>query len=255
MSLSHVAILFCAAMLGGTLNAVAGGGSFFSFPALLFVGVPPISANATSAAALWPGSLASTIAYRRELARQNRGQLLLLSIISLAGGLIGAIVLLRTEDTTFAHLIPYLLLVATLIFALSNPIIRRLRARAATHPASPWLRRVLAPFGQFLIAIYGGFFGGGMGILMLAALAVAGMEDIHEMNAIKTLLATIVNGISVLTFVLAGVVRWPETLVMVIGAIVGGYGGAAIARKIPPLLVRRFVIGVGMPVDGGFTAH
>jgi uncharacterized membrane protein YfcA len=233
-------------MLGGTLNAVAGGGSFFSFPALLFVGVPPISANATSAAALWPGSVASTIAYRRELARQDRSQLLLLSAISLAGGLIGALLLLRTEDITFARLIPYLLLVATLIFASSNTIVRRLRAHEATHPTPAGLRRLLVPLGQFFIAIYGGFFGGGIGILMLAALAVAGMEDIHEMNAVKTLLATIINGISVLTFILAGVVRWPEALVMVAGAIVGGYGAAAIARKIPPPLVRRFVILVGI---------
>lgn len=245
MTLLQALFLFAAALLGGVLNAVAGGGSFFSFPALLFAGVAPVSANATSTIALWPGSLASLLAYRRELARRGIGGLLWLSLISLAGGTLGSLLLLRTRDATFARLVPFLLLLATLIFAFSGPALRWLRARGTSHGPPSAARRLAVALSQLLIAVYGGFFGGGIGILMLAALAVSGMEDIHEMNALKTLLAAIINGISVLIFIAAGVARWPEAAVMIAGAIAGGYGGAALGRRVEPLLIRRFVIVVG----------
>jgi uncharacterized membrane protein YfcA len=244
MNLLQALFLFGAAALGGALNAVAGGGSFFSFPALLFVGVPEVSANATNSVALWPGYVASMGAYRRELARQ-RGTLLPLSVVSLIGGAIGAWLLLRTSDQTFAQMIPWLLLLATVIFASSQPLMRWLRARQDLHGAPSTARRVGVTLLQLPIAIYGGFFGGGVGILMLAALSIAGMEDIHEMNGLKALFSTLINGVAVALFIVAGVVRWPAALVMVGGAIVGGYGGAALARLVPPAQVRRFVIVVG----------
>ncbi len=249
-------LLFVAATLGGTLNAVAGGGSFFTFPALIFTGVESITANATSTVALWPGSIASIGAYRRELAEQQPGFLFLLIGTSLIGGALGAILLLRTPESTFVSLIPYLLLGATLLFALSPYITARLRMRAiekTTRISTTTL--IIIAFVQFVIAIYGGYFGGGIGILMLAALAFMGMDDINKMNAVKTLLTTAINGAGVITFVIAHRVLWLQALLMVVGAILGGYGGAYYARKIAQKWVRLFVIVTGVTLTIYFFVH
>jgi hypothetical protein len=244
MTLLQMATLFLAAAAAGAINSVAGGGSFISFPALILAGVPPITANATNATALWPGSVASVGAYRRELAVQRRG-VLLFSAISLIGGLLGALILLRTQERTFEQLIPYLLLLATLVFAFSPQISRLTRRASAQKRESPWRRgAVLAIY--LAVAIYGGFFGAGLGILTLAVLGLLGLENIHEMNALKTLQASLVNGIAVFTFVVAGIVDWPIALAMTAGAIIGGYGGAAIARKVSPRLVRWIVIAISV---------
>lgn len=243
MSALHGILLLTAAILAGALNSVAGGGSFVSFPALVFTGVPPITANATSTVALWPGSAASVGAYRKELPRE-KWVLVPLVVASLVGGVLGAVLLLRTPQATFMRLIPYLFLGATLLFAFGRRLATLGRGlRATGHPT----RR--AALGgtliQLAIAVYGGFFGGGIGILMLALLALMGMDNIHGMNAIKTILATCINGVAVTTFVIAGAVLWPQALLMVVGAILGGYGGAHYAQKVPPQMVRRFVIVVG----------
>jgi uncharacterized protein len=292
MNIFNLVILFFAAMLGGALNSVAGGGSFISFPALIFTGVPPINANATNTVALWPGSVASVGAYRRELATLDRLVLVVLSAISLVGGIGGALLLLHTPQATFVRLIPYLLLVATLLFTFSSRItatIRKLFMRQPQSVPEPEIVREPEPMvgldepdatavpvskgeapGEkvaaegysmnkrpgvgtltaisiimLIVAIYGGYFGGGMGILILAALSILGMENIHEMNALKTLLTSFVNGIAVVTFAIAGAVVWPQAILMVIGAIIGGYGGAYYARQIDPRIVRTFVILVG----------
>jgi len=311
MTFSQGLLLFCAAILGGTLNAVAGGGSFICFPALVFTGLPTKPANATNSVALWPGSVASVGAYRRELAQQRRVLVVLMVGVSLVGGILGALLLLLTPQAVFERLIPYLLLVATLLFTFNGPIVARLRGqrpdkgnpylatasalgeeqakgpivarlrgqgpdRGKPYPAtSPTLGEggpAIAPtlaeegqgtasalekgafsipaliglsFAQLVIAIYGGYFGGGIGILMLAALAVMGMNDIHVMNALKTLLASCINGVAVITFVTAGVVAWPQAILMIVGAVIGGYGGAYYARKLPQQWVRLFVIVVG----------
>lgn len=242
-------MLFVAAFIGGAMNAVAGGGSFFSFPALLFVGLDPKIANATNTVALWPGSAASVGAYRRELHNQ-RDAARLLAGVSLGGGLLGALLLLVTPSDVFRLLLPYLMLGATLLFAFSpriNQYVRRLDVRrsAANSQTSASAARRRSLLLQGLISIYGGFFGGGIGILMLATLALMGIEDMHEMNALKTLLATLINGIAVLAFVIAGAVAWPEALVMAVAAIAGGYGGAALARRIETRHVRTFVMVVG----------
>ncbi len=240
--------LFIAALFGGTLNAVAGGGSFFTFPALVFSGVSPIIANATSTVALWPGSIASVMAYRRELTRVERRLLLLLIGSSLIGGLLGAMLLLRTSQSVFVRLVPYLLLMATVLFAVSPSIIRRLsRSRKQKEGSMPYTLPALVGvgLGQLLISIYGGYFGGGIGILMLATLAFMGMESIHIMNGVKTLLAACINGVAVITFLVAGVLVWPQALVMIVGALIGGYGGAAVARKVEQKWIRFVVILVG----------
>lgn len=257
----HYTILFLAALLGGAMNSVAGGGSFFSFPALLFAGIDPKIANATNAVALWPGSAASVGAYRRELHTQ-RDAARMLSGVSLIGGLLGALLLLATPSAVFQVLLPHLMLAATLLFAFSpriNKLVRRSHehrdGHRDGHPASPTDSRRRSIVLQGLIAIYGGFFGGGIGILMLAALSLMGLEDIHEMNALKTLLATLINGIAVVAFAAARVVAWPEAIVMAVGAIVGGYSGAALARQVRPQLVRSFVMVVGFVLSGYLFIH
>lgn len=244
MSLLEAGALLLAALLGGALNAVAGGASFVTFPVLVFAGIDPIAANATSTAALWPGTVASAAAYRRELRARPR-LLLLLGGVSLLGGVLGATLLLRTPQATFTRLVPFLLLLATLLFAFGGAIAARLRARLGKRAGPAWLAAAGVALLQLAIAVYGGYFGGGIGVLMLAALALLGLDQIHAMNAFKTLLASCINGVAVATFVAAGAVRWPQALVMVAGAIAGGYGGAALARRLDPAPVRRFIILVG----------
>ena len=251
-------LLFIAAMLGGTLNSVAGGGSFITVPALIFSSVPPIQANTTSTVALWPGSVASITAYRRELAKLNRVVILTLGITSLIGGILGAILLLSTSQSTFLYLLPYLMLVATLLFAFSPRITKLLRNRSADSDNTEdsqgipdkestlsWRSLSAISFIQLIIAVYGGYFGGGIGIMILASLGIMGMENIHEMNGMKTVLQTSINGVAVITFILARAVVWLPALVMIAGAIVGGYGGAYFARKLDPRAIRIFVILVG----------
>ena len=248
MTLLSAILLFVAAMLGGALNSVAGGGSFITFPALFFSGVPPIQANATSTVALWPGSIASVSAYRREIAKQNRVLMIVLVSISLIGGILGAILLLRTSQSTFVKLIPYLLLLATVLFAVSPFITARLRKRSSIKKEDhiSWVRLAGISLLQLVIAVYGGYFGGGIGIMMLASLGIMGMDNIHEMNGMKTVLQSCINGVAVVTFIIAGAVYWPEAIVMIAGAIVGGFSGASIARKLDQRIVRGFVILVGI---------
>jgi len=235
-------------MLAGVMNSVAGGGSFISFPALIFSGVRPIPANATSTVALWPGSVASVGAYWKKL---PRGASLLwpMTAISVVGGLLGALLLVHTPQATFMRLVPYLFLVATLLFAFGKPISERagvlVRGNPGSHRPLSWTTLGLAIPIQLVIAVYGGFFGGGIGILMLALLTVVGMEDIHAMNAVKCLLAAAINGAAVVTFIAARVVEWPQALLMLVGAVAGGYGGARVAQKLDPRFVRGFVIAVG----------
>lgn len=260
-------ILFIAAFLAGTLNSVAGGGSFIGFPALVYTNVPTIQANTTNTMALWPGSLAAAWALRKELFLQNRTMLLILGITSLVGGTGGAYLLLSTPQATFEHLIPFLMLAATLLFAVSPLVNARVKELAAHRQKILAERRQQAGVAlpqtqstgaysskyalagiallQLIISIYGGYFGGGIGILMLAALGVMGMENIHEMNAVKNALATCINGVAVVIFILRGAIVWPDALLMIVAAIIGGYGGAYYARKLDPRFVRVFVILVG----------
>jgi uncharacterized protein len=241
MTAWHIALVAIAALCAGAMNAVAGGGTFFSFPALLAVGVPPVIANASNSVALWPASLSGAWAYRNELSNHKR-YLIPLGAVSFIGGIAGGLLLLATQDATFSRLIPWLLLFATLLFTFSGRISRWLRGEHKHKPAN----NLGSLAGQGLVSIYGGFFGAGMGILMLASLAMAGHEDVHEINAIKNLLSAIVYSVTVLTFVAAGAVSWPYTLVMLAAATLGGYCGATFARRISPIWLRRFIITVGL---------
>jgi uncharacterized membrane protein YfcA len=227
--------LFFAAVLGGAINSVAGGGSFVAFPALLFSGAAPIPANATNTVALWPGSAASMIAYRREL-HDVRREAVPFGAAALAGGLAGSLLLLRTSESRFVLLIPWLLLFATVLFTFGGIVTARTRAIEAPLP--------VAIVAQFFISIYGGYFGGGIGIMMLAVLSLVGMRDIHRMNALKTLLATLINGVAVAAFIVAGAVDWTRGGVMIVGGITGGYAGAAIARRVSAKYVRWLVLGI-----------
>jgi uncharacterized membrane protein YfcA len=230
---SH-ALLFLAAAAGGAVNSVAGGGSFIAFPALLFAGVAPVAANATNTIALWPGTVASTFAYRREL-REVRRELLPLAAASVAGGLAGSLLLLGTSDRTFVRLIPWLLLFATLLFTFGGRIPRKAGDEAR---GGLWV----AAGAQLVVSVYGGYFGGGQGIMVLAILSVLGMTDIHRMNALKTLLSSLVNGVAVAAFIVAGAVAWSPGVVMIGGGVAGGYAGAALARRVDPKRVRWLVL-------------
>ncbi len=247
MSPATAALLFAAALAGGAINSVAGGGSFVAFPALLFAGVPPVPANATNTIALWPGTLASAVAYRRELKDVQR-ELVLLGAASVAGGLAGALLLLRTSERTFVAVIPWLLLFAALLFSFGGSVAKRLRGDARLPPG-------VAVFAQLAISVYGGYFGGGMGIVMLAILTLLGLSDIHRMNALKTVLASLVNGVAVAAFVAAGAVRWAPAIVMSAGGIAGGYAGAALARRVDPGRVRRLVLVVAWAMVAYFFAR
>jgi uncharacterized membrane protein YfcA len=242
LSLEHGIFLFIAGVLGGALNAVAGGGSFIAFPALLFTGVPPISANATNTVALWTGVTASGGAFRSRLDVPRR-VLAPLLVTSFAGGLTGAFLLLWTPARTFMRVLPWLMLGATLLFIFGNRLARG-RASSVARDATSSAIMGAALF-ELLVAVYGGYFGGGVGIVNLAMLAAVGMTDMHAMNALKSVLGMAINGIAVLVFIVKGAVYWPQAVVMIAGAVVGGYFGAHYSMKLPQAWVRWFVILTG----------
>jgi uncharacterized protein len=253
--ISHPFFLVFAALVAGAVNSVAGGGSFISFPALLFTGMAPIPANATNTVALWPGTLASTVAYRNTFTPHARRLLWPLLFTCIVGGILGALILLRTPPSTFMHLVPWLLLVATLLFVFSGPMTAWIRGRAGHAPGDEKIPRALLLAGlliQLVIAMYVGYFGAGTGILMLALLALLGLENIHSMNGMKTLLVSVANGVAIVTFILARVIVWPQALLMIAGAAAGGYGGASLAQKMDPRHVRLFVIAIGFGMAAYF---
>ena len=245
MSVLEILMLFGAALLGGALNSVAGGGTFFTFPLLLLTGMNPIAANATSTMALWPGSLASAGAYRKELG-EHKAQLPLLVTYSMIGGIAGAVTLLMTPETTFKTLIPYLMLVATVLFTFGKYFVAWLHQRTQHMTHFSRMGMLAGSSLQLLIGFYGGYFGAGIGILMLSMLELMGFKNIHQMNALKTILGSVVNCMAVITFIFAGAIVWPQALLMMSGAIFGGYFGAKFARKLPPGSIRAVVIFTGV---------
>lgn len=251
LGLWKLVAIFAAAVAAGMINSVAGGGTLLTFPTLVWVGLDPIVANVTSTVALWPGSLGAMVGFRRELGSSQRW-MAVLGPPSIAGGLFGAFLLLRTPSRTFSAIVPFLILFATLLLAVQEPITRALRLHGPAAGASRIRRWWLgAATFQFLVSTYGGYFGAGMGIMMLAALGLLGLTDIHQMNGLKNFFAVCINLIAAAYFMTWGPVSWGDALVMAIGAIVGGYGGAGLARRLGRTFVRRtvVVIGVGMAVS------
>jgi uncharacterized protein len=233
-----------AAMLAGAVNSVAGGGTLLTFPTLLAFGVNPVIANATNTVALFPGSLAGAVGFRRELAHTRRWLALLL-IPSVAGGILGAILLLRTPSNDFRTAAPFLVLLAAGLLAAQNIWGSRVGA-LGMRTSARWRAGAIA--FQFAVALYGGFFGAGIGILMLASLGILGVGDIHEMNGLKNVLAICINGVAAVYFAASGAVEWIPAVTMAAGAIVGGFAGAVTARKLPPDVVRWGVVGTGVAV-------
>jgi uncharacterized protein len=239
----HTAIfLFFAGALGGALNAVAGGGSFVAFPALLFTGVPAIRANATNTLALWVGTTASGGAYSQKLNIARRVMIPLV-VTSIIGGLAGAFLLIKTPAKTFLHVLPWLMLGATLLFAFGKHLTGRISA-GISHDATAAAVTGASIF-ELLVAVYGGYFGGGIGIMNLAMLAALGMTDIHAMNKLKVTLGGVINGVATITFIVTRAIVWPQAMVMTAGSLLGGYSSAHFAQKLPQAWIKRFVIVVG----------
>jgi len=237
-------LLFLAAAVGGTVNSVAGGGGFIAFPALLFSGVPSINANATSTVALWPGTLASTGAYRRALSGDLLKRIAPLIVMTFLGSIVGSLLLLKTRQSTFDKMVPWLLLGATLLFTFSGKVTGWIKRHHSEGGPSA-MGVIGVTLLQACAAVYIGYFGAGVGIVMLALLAMMGVENIHSMNGLKTLLATCGNAVAVIVFIIAGAVFWTQALVMIFGGALGGYAGAWYAQKMNPKTVRYVVITIG----------
>lgn len=250
----ELAILCLSALVAGAVNSVAGGGTLLTFPALFSVlGAAEgasVLANATSTVALCPGSVAGVWGYRREYVGMGRWIACLIGP-SLLGGVIGSLLVVQLPPSIFKSLVPWLILTATSLLAL-QPAIARWTGIGKPHenPTKSTVAGIMAM--QFVIGIYGGYFGAGIGILMLSALALMGLSDIHRMNGLKSLLAAAINGTSVVVFVRNGVVRWEYALPMMAAAVVGGFLGAHYSRKLDKTLVRRFVIAIGFALAGWY---
>lgn len=254
----HYIFLAFAALLGGLVNSVAGGGGFLVFPSLLKAGLLPIQANATNTVALWPGQFTSIAGYREDL-RKNHRLLVPAIIVALVGGLAGAITLLKGTQDSFLRLVPYLFLLGSIAFTFSGPIARMVRRRSAEQDAHPeQVHRVaLVPMLALLLLItyYIGYFGAGAGLLTMAALALCGVEKIAEINALKVVITTVANGVAVITFMIGGAVEWRYCWLMMIACAIGGYTGARNSRRISDRVLRPIVIVLGFGLAIYFFVH
>jgi len=242
LHLFPAAVAFLAAFIAGAINSVAGGGTLVSFPALIWLGLPSVTANATSTVAIVPGSLGGMWGYRREL-RSTAPRMLALIAPSLLGGITGALLLRRTDPGVFDKLVPYLIAFATILFMVQDRVQKAVGADGPKHESTHWF--IGAMLFQFCVGVYGGYFGAGIGILMLAALGILGLNDIYQMNGLKNAFAFCINGIASVYFIWAKMVNWPYVAIMAVGAIIGGYGCAGVARRLGRTAVRRAVIAIG----------
>jgi uncharacterized membrane protein YfcA len=234
------------------LNAVAGGGSFLSFPAMMGMGISPIQANASNTVALWPGQLTSIAAYRDDF-RKNIRMVLPMGLAGLLGGTAGAVVLINTPQLTFLHMVPWLLLGASSIFALSGPVSRWLQRRRSSIVGATHEPRGLAIFiATALICFYIGYFGAGAGFLLITALSLFGYQDLHEINALKVSTTTLANGIAVVVFAFGGKVVWPLCLLAMVVSAFGGYSSARLAKRVPQPVLRGLVIVIGFSMAAWF---
>lgn len=246
MTSPEILSLLCAATAAGAINAVAGGGTILTFPTLLAVGTPAVVANATSTVALVLGTSGSVYGFRRHMA-SIRGWLWRFVPVSLLGGLIGSWLLTITGNEIFSRLVPFLILFATLLFLAQGLVSRLIRRPAAERQRTPLIWP--AVLFQFLVAVYGGFFGAGIGILMLASLGFIGLSDIHQMNALKNILGSLINIVAAVMFICRGMVDWPKVGIMTLGAVAGYYLGSYYSQKIPQAWVRRIVLAIGFGIS------
>ena len=244
---ARLLLALAASTFAGAVNAIAGGGTLIAFPAVVWLGVPPLNANATTTVALWPGSFGSMWAYRRAIEGAH-GWAVRFAVPSLAGGAAGAWLLLHTSPERFERIVPFLVLAATVLFMAQGPIRRRFAA-GGTVLASGGLPPPPRPaylLYQFGVGVYGGYFGAGIGLLMLAVLGAMGLTNIHQMNGLKTLGALAINLVAAALFAVSGIVWWPVALAMALGGVTGGYWGAWLAQQVPQAWVRRAITGVGL---------
>ena len=246
MSFPNVLMIIAAAFAAGVINSIAGGGTLITFPVLLWLGLDPRVANATSTVALWPGLFGGLFGYRREL--ENSSTILVrLGITSVIGGALGAWLLIWTPSPTFSRLVPFLILFATVLFMAQGPINRRLRLQSIdAEPKLAWWFGAIV--FQFFSATYGGYFGAGNGILMLAAMGLLGLHDINRANGIKNFLGICINSIAVLSFAVMGLVVRPDALIMAVAATLGGYFGAHMAVRVAQATIRRAIVMIGFVI-------
>lgn len=246
MNLADVLLLSGSGFVAGAINALAGGGTIFTFSALLAVGLPAVTANATSAVSVLPGQIASTFAYRREIGRAFR-RLIPFSLVSAIGGILGGLLLLNTDEGAFRALVPFLILFATVLFIIA-PHIATLGEKLASHRTKN-TPGPLATSLQGLVAIYGGYFGAGMGIMMLASLSLTEGRDFHALNAAKNWLACIMQGLAVIVFIVSGAIDYGAVAIVALAGILGGWGSVAVGRLVPQHIIRRFVIATGLALS------
>lgn len=246
MTLMEILSLVAAAMAAGAINAVAGGGTILTFPALLAIGTPGVVANATSTVALMIGTGGSAYGFRRHFS-EIRMWLWRFVPVSLAGGFIGSWLLTQSSNESFSRLVPFLILFATLLFMVQGLVANRVKRSSMASQAAPRVWQAVC--FQFLVSIYGGYFGAGIGILMLAALTFIGLTDIHQMNALKNILGSLINVVASVMFIINGLVDWPKAGVMTVGAVAGYFLGSHYSQKIPQRWVRRIVLGIGFGIS------
>jgi uncharacterized protein len=246
MSLLQAALMFIAAFFAGVVNSIAGGGMLLAFPLLIWLGLDPKVANATGTVALLPGLAGGLFGYRREMDDSSL-ILMRLGVISIIGGGVGAWLLIATPSPIFARLVPWLILFATILFMLQAPVTRwlHLPATGGESTRAWWIGAMIF---QFFSASYGGYFGAGNGILMLAAMGLLGLHDIHRANGIKNFLGICINSVAVVAFSIAHLVSWPRALLMAVGALIGGYVGARAARRVGRTFIRRAIVVIGFAI-------
>jgi uncharacterized membrane protein YfcA len=242
----QAALMLIAAFFAGVVNSIAGGGMLLTFPVLIWLGLDAKMANATSTVALWPGLFGGLFGYRREM-EDSSVMLMRLGVTSVIGGGVGAWLLILTPSRTFASLVPFLILFATVLFMIQAPVNKWLRLPAQTGKSTTkwWVGAIVF---QFFSAMYGGYFGAGNGILMLAALGLLGLHDIHRANGIKNFLGVCINSVAVVSFSFMNLVSWPRALLMAAAALVGGYFGARTAQRVGRTLIRRAIVVIGFVI-------
>lgn len=244
---ANLVLLLLAAFGAGALNAVAGGGSFLTLPALVFTGLPPVVANATGTVALLPGYVSGAWGFREDLQAPPGLTLKRMALLSVAGGATGAMLLLVTDDRTFRILVPWLLLAATAMFAAGPALVRRIRSMGGGAPSTG-----RASIGVILVAVYGGYFNGGLGILLLALFGLLGQSHLHAANGSKNVVSALLTSIAVLVYAAGGLVAWPQALFMMLAATAGGYLGARMARRLPPTVLRAGIVCIGLVMSAMF---